>query len=107
MDTALSPAYKRQIIFVASAFGVGLVMTVFFGFVIGFAINTVLLVAITFYIRYRSTKALKSFGFGSNAPGREYETGSTKLKYVCLACGAQVNGARCDKCGSNMKKPIF
>ncbi|HVX01948.1 MAG TPA: hypothetical protein VHA09_02230 [Nitrososphaera sp.] len=107
MDGSLRPVLKRQIMFLAASLGIGLVLTYFFGFLIGMAANVAILVAAIFYIRYRQAKALGSFGFGSDTAGRGHMGEGVKLKYVCLACGAEVKGMRCSSCGSNMKKPLF
>jgi len=108
MDS-IAPAYRRQLLFVIGTLGAGLAVTYFFGFLVGFAVNIGLLVALTFYVRYRRMKALKSFGFSSESVGGGFASGGTgaRLKYVCLSCGAEMTGARCARCGSNMKKPIF
>ncbi len=107
MDSSLSPVLKRQIMFLAGSLGIGLVLTYFFGFIVGLAANIGIFIAAIFYIRYRQSKALGSFGFGSDTIGRGHMNEGTKLKYVCMACGTEVKGARCSKCGSNMKKPLF
>ncbi len=107
MEGALSPAYKRQAVLLIATIAAGLIITYFFGFLIGMAINTALLVALALYVRRRRTNALRTFGFSSETAGRGHMTDTVRLKYMCLACGAQVNGAKCAKCGSNMKKPIF
>jgi hypothetical protein len=107
MDSALSPAYKRQAALLIVIMAGGLVLTYFFGLLIGLAMNTGMLVAVALYVRKKRTGALKSFGFGSDTAGRGQVTDSVRLKFICLQCGAQVNGARCTKCGSSMKKPVF
>ncbi len=107
MDSSLSPVLKRQIMFLAGSLGIGLVLTYFFGFIVGLAANIVIFILAIFYIRYRQSKALGSFGFGSDTIGRGHMNEGTKLKYVCITCGTEVKGARCSKCGSNMKKPLF
>ena len=106
--SAFGGVQKRQLLFVVATLGSGLVATYFFGFLIGFALNIGLLVALTFYIRAKRAKALKSFGFSSEALGGGFASGAnSKLKYACLSCGAEMTGSRCARCGSSMKKPIF
>jgi hypothetical protein len=107
MDSSLKPVLKRQIIFLVASLGIGLVLTYFFGFIVGMAANIAIFVAAIFYIRYRQSKALGSFGFSGDTAGRGNMSEGVKLKYICIACGADVKGARCAKCGSNMKKPLF
>lgn len=107
MDGSLRPVLKRQIMFLAASLGVGLVLTYFFGFLVGMIANIAIFVAAIFFIRYRQTRALGSFGFGSGTAGRGHMSEGVKLKYVCLSCGAEVKGTRCSSCGSNMKKPLF
>ncbi len=107
MDGALRPVLKRQIIFVAASLAVGMVLTIFFGFVVGLAANIAIFVGAMFFIRYRQARALRSFGFSNDTTGRGYPGDRPKLKYVCIACGAEVKGARCASCGSSMKKPLF
>jgi hypothetical protein len=104
MDSTLRPVLKRQLLVIGASLGAGLVFTYFFGFFIGLAVNIAVMVGMIFFIRRKQLGALRSFGFGNEAAGGY---GSTKLKYVCLSCGAEVKGARCGGCGSNMKKPLF
>ena len=103
MDSTMKPVLKRQLLVIGASLGAGLVFTYFFGFFIGLAVNIAVMVGIIFFIRRKQLGALKSLGFGNESAGY----GSTKLKYVCLSCGAEVKGARCGSCGSNMKKPLF
>lgn len=103
MDSAMKPVLKRQLLVIGASLGAGLVFTYFFGLFIGLAVNIAVMVGIIFFIRRKQLGALRSLGFGNESTGY----GSTKLKYVCLSCGAEVKGARCGSCGSNMKKPLF
>ncbi len=107
VDSTLKPVLKRQLLFVGASLGVGLVFSYFFGFFVGLAMNIAMMVGLMFFIRWRQMRALRSFGFSGETAGGGYAGGSTKLKYICLSCGAEVKGARCGKCGSNMKKPLF
>ena len=107
MDGSLKPVLKRQIIFVAVSLTVGIVLTMLFGFIVGLAANIAIFVGAMLFIRYRQARALRSLGFGSDTAGRGYASDAVKLKYICLSCGAEVKGARCASCGSNMKKPLF
>jgi hypothetical protein len=104
MDSTLRPVLKRQLLVIGASLGAGLVFTYFFGFFIGLAVNIAVMVAMIFYIRRKQLGALRSFGFGSEA---SLGYGSNKIKYICLSCGAEVKGAKCGSCGSNMKKPLF
>lgn len=106
MDNSLKPVLKRQAIFIGASLGAGLVLTYFFGFLVGLTANIAIFMAAIFFIRWRQQKALKSLGFGSQSVGRGYEVPGVKLKYVCLSCGAEVKGDRCS-CGSRMRKPLF
>jgi hypothetical protein len=87
--------------------GIGLVLTYFFGFIVGLAMNIIIFVGVMFYIRWRQKKALESLGFSDETAGAGYNNGRINLRYECLSCGAQVSGTRCKKCGSSMKKPLF
>ena len=105
MDGALRPVLKRQLLVIGASLGAGLLFTYFFGFFIGLIVNIAVMMGVIFYIRRRQIRALRSLGFGDETVGG-YGAG-VKLKYICLACGAEVKGARCGRCGSNMKKPLF
>lgn len=108
MDSTFGPTYKRQLMLLGAVLGAGLVATFFLGFIIGMAVNVGLLIAVSFYIRSRRNKALKSLGFSSESAGGGFMSGANpKLKYVCLSCGAEMTGSRCRACGSHMKKPLF
>jgi hypothetical protein len=105
MDSTLRPVLKRQLLVIGASLGAGLVFTYFFGFFIGLMVNIAVMIGVIFYIRRKQLGALRSLGFGDESGG--YGSTGVKLKYVCLACGAEVKGARCGSCGSNMKKPLF
>lgn len=107
MDSTLKPVLKRQILFIGASLGTGLLVSYFFGFLIGLAANIAVLLGIMFYVRRKQLRAMKSFGFGDEIAGGAYSGGRMKLKYVCLSCGEEVKGTRCGNCGSNMKKPLF
>ena len=107
MDSTLKPVLKRQILVLGASLGTGIVVSIFFGFLIGLAANIAVLVGIVFYLRRRQLRALRSLGFSDETAGGGYSNGRVKLRYVCLSCGEEVKGARCGKCGSNMKKPLF
>ena len=104
MDSTLKPVLKRQLLVIGASLGVGLLVTYLTNNLLyGLAANIAVLMGLIFYIRRKQLRALGSLGFGSEAGGY----GSTKLKYICLSCGAEVKGARCGSCGSSMKKPLF
>ncbi|MGH9992001.1 MAG: hypothetical protein ACREAZ_05060 [Nitrososphaera sp.] len=107
MDGTLKPVLKRQLLFVGASLGTGLVFSYFFGFLVGLAANIAVLLGLMFYIRRRQLGALRSLGLGSETAGAGYAGHGVKIKYVCLACGQEVKGTRCGRCGSNMKKPLF
>ncbi len=107
MDSTLTPVLKRQLLFIGASLGTGLVFTYLFGFFAGLAANIAVLLGVIFYIRRKQWNALKSLGFSDETTGRGYRSGGMKLKYICISCGEEVKGARCGKCGSNMKKPLF
>jgi hypothetical protein len=89
---------------IGASLGVGLLVTFLTGNVlIGLGVNIAIMVGLIFYIRRKQLGALRTLGLGDSGTGY----GSGKLKYVCLSCGAEVKGARCGSCGSNMKKPLF
>jgi hypothetical protein len=105
MDSTLRPVLKRQLLLMGAALGVGLLVTHLTGnLLIGLGVNIAIMIGVIFYIRRKQLGALRSLGFGSDAASGY---GNTKLKYICLSCGAEVKGARCGSCGSSMKKPLF
>ena len=106
MDSTLKPVLKRQLLVIGASLGAGLVFTYFFGFFIGLMVNIAVMMGVIFYIRRKQLSALRSLGFSDETAGG-YGSARFKLKYVCLSCGAEVKGARCKSCGSNMKKPLF
>ncbi len=108
MDSTLRPVLKRQLLLIGASLGAGLLFTyIFDNILIGLAANIAVLMGIMFYIRRKQLGALRSLGFSDETAGPGFMNAGTKLKYICLACGAEVKGSKCDKCGSNMKKPLF
>jgi hypothetical protein len=107
MDSTLNPAVKRQLLFIGASLGISLVLTYFFGFLVGFALNIAIFLGIIFYIRKKQTQGLRSLGFSDERIGGGYTNSGTGLRYICLSCDAEVSGPRCRRCGSKMKKPVF
>lgn len=104
MDSTLRPVLKRQMLLIGASLGVGLLVTYLTGNVlIGLGVNIAIMLGLILYIRRKQLGALRTLGLGDSTGGY----GNTKLKYICLSCGAEVKGARCGSCGSNMKKPLF
>jgi hypothetical protein len=106
MNNPFSPSLKRPLLLIGAGLGIYLVVSYFFGVLVGFIVNTALFIGIIFYIRKKQTAGLRSFGFDNNNYNSNSNNGydidtNTKLKYGCISCGAEV------KCGSKMKKPIF
>ena len=106
MDSTLKPVLKRQMLLIGASLGAGLLVTYLTGSVlIGLGVNIAIMLGLIFYIRRKQLGALRKLGLGGDSTGGY--GGGTKLKYVCLSCGAEVKGAKCGSCGSNMKKPLF
>lgn len=104
MDSTLKPVLKRQMLLIGASLGAGLLVTWLTGNVLlGLGVNIAIMLGLIFYIRRKQLGALRTLGLGNSEGGY----GGTKLKYVCLSCGAEVKGAKCGSCGSNMKKPLF
>ena len=117
---------KLQILFVGVSVGISLIVTYFFGFMIGSVLNIVMLFGLIYYIRRKQTKEFGSssssslFGFSDKSPSPSPSSPSSRIssnssitntdrniKYVCLTCSTKVTGRTCRKCGSYMKKPVF
>ena len=109
MDSTLKPVLKRQVLLIGASLGVGLLVSYFFGFLIGLAANIGVLFGIMFYFRRRQMQAMRAFGFSDETAGgaRGYADSRANLRYICLSCGEEVKGVRCSRCGSKMKKPLF
>jgi hypothetical protein len=69
MDGTLKPVLKRQILLIAASLGTGLIVSYFYGFLLGLAANMAVLVGIMFYMRWRQQKAMRSFGFSDETAG--------------------------------------
>ena len=115
---------KLQILFVGVSVGISLIVTYFFGFMIGSVLNIVMLFGIIYYIRRKQEFGSFSsslFGFSDKSPSSSSPSSSSSrisnnssitntdrnIKYVCLTCSTKVTGRTCRKCGSHMKKPVF
>jgi len=111
MNNSLGPSLKRPALLIGAGVGIYLVVSYFFGILVGFIVNTAIFIGIIFYIRKKQTAGLRSFGFDTNNNGNPNNgygiDTNAKLKYRCISCGAEVKGSKCKKCGSKMKKPIF
>jgi hypothetical protein len=102
MDNNLKPIIKRQLLLMAASIGTYLLVSYFFGFLVGFLANTVMFLGIMFYIRRRPDhRTMRDFG------GIRYSNRESKLRYGCISCGSEVKGQVCGSCGSKMKKPLF
>jgi hypothetical protein len=104
---------RHQLMFIGCSIGLSFIFTFMFGFLVCSIINTVLFIAIVFYIRRQRLKALGKFGSGEETTwrGTEPQIGGRakglKLKYLCLVCGLEVSSRTCKSCGSQMKKPVL
>ena len=125
MDNTIKSMLKLQILFVGVSVGISLIVTYFFGFMIGSVLNIVMLFGIIYYIRRKQTKEFGSsssssslFGFSDKSPSPSSSSSrisnnssitntDRNIKYVCLTCSTKVTGRTCRKCGSHMKKPVF
>lgn len=107
MVRTITPLMKRQLLFIGSSLGISMILTYFFGFLIGIAINIAIFLGLIFYIRKKQTNGLKSFGFSDERVGGGYTNSGTRLRYICLSCASEVSGSKCNRCGSKMKKPVF
>src|SRR3954451_15750858 len=111
MNNPLSSSSKRPLILIGAGIGIYLVVSYFLGALIGFIVNTALFIGIIFYIRKKQTAGLRLFGFNDNNNSNNNDQygidKNAKLKFSCISCDAEVKGAKCKKCGSKMKKPIF
>jgi len=105
MDSTLRPVLKRQLLVLGAGLGAGLIVAFFFDIFIGLAVNIAVMLGMIFYIRRKQLGALRTLGFSNESAGGF--GGDSRLKYICLSCGAEVKGARCSRCGSNGKKPPF
>src|SRR5689334_24582483 len=79
MDSTLNPAVKRQLLFIGASLGISLVLTYFFGFLIGFALNIAIFLGLIFYIRKKQTRGLRSLGFSDERIGGGYTNSGTGL----------------------------
>lgn len=98
--------------FVGCSIGLSFILALMFGFLVCNIVNTVLFIAIVFYIRRQQLKALGKFGPDEETTWRGVEplvgrARGLKLKYLCLVCGGEVSGRTCKICGSHMKKPVL
>ena len=82
----------------------------FFGLLIGFMANTLFFVWFTVYIRRIDSKNrrtnLVNYRRAVNI-GKFITDETTRLKYICLSCGAEFRDRHCSKCGSKVRKPLF
>lgn len=96
---------QRWLLVVVPIIGASMLATYFLGFVLGFISNMFIFIVVILYIQ---RKKCKEFGFNDKQEGYyDGRSDDTKLSYLCLICGSEVNGRTCIKCGSHMKKGVF
>lgn len=111
INNIIKPILKRQQLLIIGI-GVALyfLISYFFGFLIGFMVNTLFLVCFMFHIRRIDSKNhrtnLVNYRRAVNI-GRLPADETARLKYICLSCGAEVWDRQCSKCGSKVRKPLF
>lgn len=88
--------------FVVALMGSSVLVTYFFGFIIGFMTNVFMFVGVIIYIQRRESKEI---GLDEKRQGAYYAV--TKPSFVCLTCGGDFDGTTCRRCGSHMKKAVF
>lgn len=108
-SSKLKGVWGKQIALIAGSFFLGLILTYYFGFIVGLSINIIVLIGLVFYIRRSQNKALQNLGLSDEKVGGRYSSPEPRvsLRYVCLSCGSRVKGSRCTACGSQAKKATF
>jgi hypothetical protein len=110
INNIIKPILKRQLLIIGIGIALYFLISYFFGFLIGFMVNTLFLVCFMFHIRRIDSKNhrtnLVNYRRAVNI-GRLPADETARLKYICLSCGAQVWDRQCSKCGSKVRKPLF
>ena len=111
MNKIIKPMLKRQLVIIG--FGVALYFLVaqFFGYLIGLMANTLFFMCVIFYIGRKNRRSFHrsnpvNYRRAVNI-GKYISDETTRLKYVCLSCGAETKNVQCGECGSKIRKPLF
>ncbi|MGI8831136.1 MAG: hypothetical protein ACR2IS_00705 [Nitrososphaeraceae archaeon] len=110
INNIIKPILKRQLLIMGIGVALCFLVSYFFGFLIGFMANTLFFVCFTFYIRRidsnnRRTN-LVNYRRAVNI-GKFTADDTTRVKYICLSCGAEFRNKQCSICGSKFRKPLF
>lgn len=113
INNIIKPILKRQLLIIGIGVTLYFLISYFFGFLIGFMVNTLFLVCFMFHIRRIDSKNHKNhrtnlvnYRRAANI-GRLPADETARLKYICLYCGAEVWDRQCNQCGSKVRKPLF
>ncbi|MFQ5969729.1 MAG: hypothetical protein ACE5J2_04470 [Nitrososphaerales archaeon] len=87
--------YTKMIVWMVATAAVSIVLTYYFGFIIGLALAFGVFILLNIMVRRR---ALRS-GFGGT-----FRLGVT---YRCIQCGHRFKGGACPRCGSKMRSAEF
>lgn len=104
----------RQLAIITSGVAISVTLTSFFGAGIGLMLNILIFIGIIAYIRRNKLRVVRSLFFSDRigvsrgvSRRRSDMNGSLRVNYICLVCGSEVKGVRCNKCGYSMKKATF
>ena len=110
MNNLVKPLLKRQLLIMGSGIALYFLVAYFFGFLIGYLANILFFTCVIFYARKRVRSIHRSNLINYSRAvnfGRNISNERTRLRYVCLSCGAETKSAQCSACGSKIRKPLF
>ena len=110
INNIIKPILKRQLLIIGIGVALYFLISYFFGFLIGFMVNTLFLVCFMFHIRRIDSKNhrtnLVNYRRAVNI-GRLPADETARLKYICLSCGAEVWDRQCTKCDPKFENYYF
>jgi O-antigen/teichoic acid export membrane protein len=110
MNIIIKPIVKRQLLIMGLGVALSFLVAQSFGYLIGLTANTLFFICVIFYIGRKNRNFHRSNPVNHRRDvniGKYISDETTRLKYVCLSCGAETKYVQCGECGSKIRKPLF
>ena len=101
-------SFKIYLVFLFASLAVSIGLQMILPFPYGLAAALGIFIVFPLLLRRRAMSRMG--GYGQSGTGGGFfgtNSGSIKVKYVCLVCSHKHNGGSCPRCGSKMQRADF
>jgi hypothetical protein len=101
-------SFKIYLVFLFASLAISIGLQMILPFPYGLAAALGIFIVFPLLLRKRAMSRMG--GYGDSGGGGGFfgtNSGSTKVRYVCLVCNSKHNGGSCPRCGSKMQRADF